>query len=244
MIAKLLSYPLSVLYYLVFGSILVLFDLLQRITYLFGYQPHKICVDVLNFFLIHGLYMIGTRVVFDMPFKLEKNQSYIIVANHQSTYDIPPIIWFLRKTHPKFIAKKELGKGVPSISFNLKNGGSVLIDRKNPKQAIVAIKEFGKQLNKTKRSAVIFPEGTRSNNHKTRPFKVAGLLQLIDVMPDAQLLGLSISHSWKIARYGSFPLSIGTTVKLKVHPPVGCTKEYAMETLQALEKTIISGIEP
>jgi len=241
--AKLLSYPLSVLYYLVFGGILVLFDLLQRITYLFGYQPHKLCVDVLNFFLIRGLYMIGTRVVFDMPFRLKKNQSYIVVANHQSTYDIPPLMWFFRKIHPKFIAKKELGRGVPSISFNLKNGGSVLIDRKNPKQAIIAIKAFGEQLSKTNRSAIIFPEGTRSNNHKTRPFKIAGLLQLIDVMPNAQLLGVSISNSWKISRYGSFPLAIGTTVKLKVHPPVSCTKENASETLQKLEKTIIAGIE-
>ncbi|MGB0357182.1 MAG: lysophospholipid acyltransferase family protein [Flavobacteriaceae bacterium] len=241
--AKLLSYPLSVLYYPLFGSILVLFDILQRITYLFGYQAHKICVDVLNFFLVHGLYVLGTRVVFDMPFSLEKNQSYIIVANHQSTYDIPPLIWFFRKVHPKFIAKKELGKGVPSISFNLKNGGSVLIGRKNPKQALVSIKAFGEQLAATHRSAIIFPEGTRSKNHEPQPFKYAGLLMLMKAMPEAKLVGVSISNSWKITRYGSFPLGIGSKMVLTAHPPVDIPEENKEKVLKALEATIGKGIQ-
>ncbi len=72
--AKLISYPLSVLYYLVFGFILVLFDGIQRVCFLVSYQAHKKSVDVLNFFLLRGLNMLGTRIVFDMPFKLEKKQ--------------------------------------------------------------------------------------------------------------------------------------------------------------------------
>jgi 1-acyl-sn-glycerol-3-phosphate acyltransferase len=241
--AKLLSYPLSALYYLFFGGILILFDGLQRITYLFGYQAHKICVDVLNFFLLRGLNLLGTRIVFTMPFALAKNQSYIIVANHQSTYDIPPLIWFFRKVHPKFIAKKELGKGIPSISFNLRNGGAVLIDRKNPKQALAAVKEFGEGLNEKQRSAVIFPEGTRSRNHETRPFRYAGLLQLMEVMPNAKLVGVSISNSWKITQNGSFPLGIGVKMIITVHTPVDIPKENKEAALQTLEATITQCIQ-
>ena len=128
--AKLHAYPLSILYYLIFGFTLLLFEGIQRICFLFGYQAHKNSVDLLNFLLLLGLNLLGTRFVFEMPFALEKNQSYIVVANHQSTYDIPPLIWYLRKIHPKFVGKKELGNRIPSISFNLKKGGSVLIDRK------------------------------------------------------------------------------------------------------------------
>jgi 1-acyl-sn-glycerol-3-phosphate acyltransferase len=43
----------------------------------------------------------------------------------------------------------------------LRHGGSALIDRKDPKQAIPAIKGLGVH-RKHHRSAVIFPEGTRS----------------------------------------------------------------------------------
>ena len=48
----------------------------------------------------------------------------------------------MRQFHPKFISKKELGKGIPSVSFNLRHGGSALIDRKNPMQAVEAIRKL------------------------------------------------------------------------------------------------------
>jgi 1-acyl-sn-glycerol-3-phosphate acyltransferase len=240
--AKLLAYPLSILYYLIFGFTLLLFEGIQRICFLFGYQAHKNSVDLLNFLLLLGLNLLGTRFVFEMPFALEKNQSYIVVANHQSTYDIPPLIWYLRKIHPKFVGKKELGNRIPSISFNLKKGGSVLIDRKNPKQALKDIKAFGERLSATNGSAVIFPEGTRSRNHKPRPFRYAGLTQLVEVMPNAKLLGVSISHSWKITRYGTFPMGIGTKMILKVHPPVAISKENIKDTLATLEEKIKAAV--
>ena len=89
-----------------------------------------------------------TKIIFENKNQLPKNNSIIFVANHQSTYDIPPLIWYLRDYHAKFISKKELGKGIPSISFNLRNGGSLLIDRKKPKEAIESIKAFAKEISK------------------------------------------------------------------------------------------------
>ena len=139
--------------------------------YGFGYNAHKKSVDVMNFFLLGCLKLLGTRISFDNPHLLQNNQSYIITANHQSMFDIPPLIWYLRKVHPKFISKKELGKGIPGVSFNLKHGGSVLIDRKNPKQALNAINRFATSLHSNGRSAVIFPEGTRSFDGRLKAFK-------------------------------------------------------------------------
>jgi len=87
---------------------------------------------------------------------IPKNAPIIFVANHQSLYDIIGMIWFLRAFHPKFVSKKELGKGVPSVSYNLRHGGSVLIDRKDPKQAVPTIKILSEYIELHKRSAVIF----------------------------------------------------------------------------------------
>lgn len=241
--AKLISYPLSVVYYLFFGSCLVVFDGLQRICFTFSVRAHKASVVLLNFLLLRCLNILGTRFKFDMPFSLEKGQSYIFVANHQSTYDIPPLIWCFRKIHPKFVGKKELGKGIPSISFNLKNGGAVLIDRKKPKEALGQIKAFGKMLSANKESVVIFPEGTRSRTHQPKAFKLGGLKELMAVMPDAKLVGISISHSWKLSQYGSFPMGLGAFVKLKVHPPIHFSSDTVSETLEDLEKTIKANIE-
>ncbi len=240
---KLIAYPLSVLYYFFFGGFLILFEGIQRLCFLYSPQAHKVSVDVLNFFLLRTLNILGTRIIFDMPFELDKNQSYIFVANHQSTYDIPPLIWYLRKIYPKFVGKKELGNRIPSISFNLKKNGSVLIDRKKPKQALQQLKIFGEHLAKNNDSAVIFPEGTRSRNHKPRPFRYAGLTQLAKAMPNAKLVGISISNSWKITRYGSFPMGIGAKMILKVHPPIAIPKDNFAETLIALEEKIKGSIQ-
>jgi 1-acyl-sn-glycerol-3-phosphate acyltransferase len=241
--AKLISYPLSVLYYLLFGFTLIFFDGIQRICYfVIGFKAHRASIIILNLLLLRCLNILGNRFVFECPFTLEKNQSYIFVANHQSTYDIPPLIWYLRKAYPKFVGKKELGKGIPSISFNLRNGSAVLIDRKNPKQALQDIKAFGEKLAETNGSIVIFPEGTRSNSAKPRAFRLGGLKQLIDAMPEAKLVGITINNSWKLSRYGYFPMGAGAKIKLKMHTPVDCPRDNVMETLQQLEKTITADI--
>ena len=218
---KLISYPLSVLFYVAFGLTLLFFHPVQWICLnLFGYQAHKKSVDIFNFFLLRCTNILGTRYTFENTHQIPTTQPLIIVANHQSLYDIPPIIWYMRKHHPKFISKIELGKGIPSVSFNLRHGGSVLIDRKDPKQAIPALKEFAGYIENTRRSAVIFPEGTRSRTGKPRKFATSGLKVLLENIPSALVVPVSINNSWKMLQYGKFPMGIGTHLKFKVHEPI------------------------
>ena len=68
-------------------------------------------------------------------------------------------------------AKKELAKGIPSISYNLKHGGSVTIDRKNPDESIEKIKNFAIDLNAKKLAVCIYPEGSRSKDGKVITFQ-------------------------------------------------------------------------
>ncbi|GAB5398499.1 MAG: lysophospholipid acyltransferase family protein [Aureisphaera sp.] len=218
---KLLAYPISVIYFIFFGITLLVFHPLQWVALnVFGYTTHKVVVDALQFCLMRCQNLLGTRFSCDHPHKVPDGHPVIIVSNHQSMFDIPPLIWYLRKHHPKFISKKELGKGIPSVSYNLRHGGSVLIDRKNPKQAIIAIKEFAKYIETNNRAAVIFPEGTRSRDGRPRPFQVKGLHTLFEGIPSAIILPVSINDSWKTIRYGKFPMGLGTHLKLKIHPPI------------------------
>ena len=218
---KFLSYPFSILFFLFFGIILVVFDVLQRISLLlFGYQAHKNSVDWANGLMVLFLHVVGTTFTFTISEKIPKNVPVIIVSNHQSLWDIPPIIWFLRKLHPKFISKIELGKGIPTVSYNLKKGGSVLIDRKNPKQATAAIKKGAEYISKHNRSLVIFPEGTRSRDGIPKPFRRSGLITLFENAPDAYVLPISINNSWKLQRYGMFPIPLFVKLSFLVHPPL------------------------
>ena len=115
---KALAFPLTVIYYLAFFTTLVVFHAIQWVChYGIGYTAHKRSVDILNAMLIGCMGLIGTRIRFNNPHKLNKSQPHIIVCNHQSLYEIPPLIWYLRRLHPKFISKIELGRGIPSVSF-------------------------------------------------------------------------------------------------------------------------------
>ncbi|HNQ26730.1 MAG TPA: lysophospholipid acyltransferase family protein [Aquaticitalea sp.] len=241
---KLLAYPLTVVYFLLFGLTLVVFHPIQWVCFnVFGYKAHKISVDWLQFFLMRSMNVLGTRFSFYNPHQIATNQPLIIVANHQSMYDIPPIIWYMRKHHAKFISKKELGKGIPSVSYNLRHGGSVLIDRKNPKQSLPAIMKFGEYIERTNRAAVIFPEGTRSKNGVPKPFQTKGLEILFKKIPSALVVPITINNSWKTLKYGKFPMGLGAHVTLTVHEPLKLATFTDKDALiKQVESTITAAI--
>ena len=241
---KLFSYPLSVIYYLAFGLCLIIFHPIQWVCFnLFGYQAHKKSVDYLNFFLVRCTNIIGTTYRFKNIHKIPKNAPLIFVANHQSMYDIIGIIWYLRKFHPKFVSKKELGSGIPSVSYNLRNGGSVLIDRQDPKQAIPKITGLSEYIQKNKRSAVIFPEGTRSKTGKPKEFAQSGLKFLCKYAPNAIVVPISINNSWKMVKFGAFPMGLGNKLEFIIHDPIAVSDFSFEEIIEKTEKTIKDAIQ-
>ena len=236
---KIISYPLSVLYAIVFLFWLLIFHPIQLVCYhIFGYNAHRISVAVLNFFLLRTAHILGTTYFLAGRENLPKNKPLILVCNHQSMHDIIPIIWFLRHVHPKFISKKELGKGIPSVSLNLRIGGSALIDRKDGKQALAEIKKAGEYINTTNRSMVIFPEGTRSKTGVPKEFATNGLKMLYKFAPDAYFVPISINNSWKMNRFGQFPLGLGTKITFQIHEPLKISDYTFDEIFEKTEKTI------
>jgi 1-acyl-sn-glycerol-3-phosphate acyltransferase len=186
---------------------------------------------------------LGTTYRFENLNSIPKNVPLIVVANHQSMYDIIAIIWYMRRYHCKFVSKKELGSGIPSVSYNLRHGGSVLIDRKDPKQAIPTIKGLSEYIEKNTRSAVIFPEGTRSKTGKPKEFAQSGLKILCKYAPSAYVVPISINNSWKMVRFGAFPMGLGNRLTFTIHEPMA-VKDYAFEELiQKTEAAVVSKIK-
>lgn len=241
---KFFSYPLTFIYYLCFGLILCVFHPIQWVCLnVFGYQAHKKSVDYLNFCLVRCTQILGTSYKIKNRKLAPKGVPVIIVANHQSMYDIPPIIWFLRRLHPKFISKKELGKGIPSVSYNLRHGGSVLINRKDSKQSLSEITKVAQYIEKHNRSVVIFPEGTRSRNGQPKKFSENGLKTLYQNAPSAYILPISISNSWKMVKFGAFPMGLGNRLTFTLHQPLKISDYSFEEIFQKTEQVIVSGIK-
>ncbi|WP_275315051.1 lysophospholipid acyltransferase family protein [Tenacibaculum bernardetii] len=240
---KFISYIVSSIFALVFFLLLIIFQPLQWLGLkLFGQNGHQNVVNIMNWVLIKSLLILGVRVQVENEQDLPENTTLIFVSNHQSTFDIPPIIWHFRKHFPKFVSKKELAKGIPSISFNLRHGGAALIDRKDARQALTELASFSKKINKNKWSAVIFPEGTRSRTGKPKSFSINGLKMITKYNPEAYIVPLTINNSWKVFKYGKFPLGLGSPIKIKTHAPIKVNSLPFNELVATVENTIKESI--
>jgi 1-acyl-sn-glycerol-3-phosphate acyltransferase len=218
---KILAYPISIVHYLLLITILSVFHILQVVAFnLFGYNAHKRVVDALNFCFAYNVLSLLCPVSFYGFKNIPKNRPLIIVSNHQSMYDISPIGWVLRKHHPKFISKKELGKNLPSVSYNLHKGGSVLIDRGSGSQSIKEILKLGKKMEEKNWSVCLFPEGTRSKTGELKAFQAAGFKTLLKASPSALIVPFVIDGNYKLHKWGSFPLNIGVRLKYSVLEPM------------------------
>jgi len=115
---------------------------------------------------------------------IQDQTSYVIVANHQTGWDIFLLYGFLPIDF-KWMMKKELRK-VPWIGYASEKVGHVFIDRSSLRAAMRSLTEAKQKLvNGT--SVLMFPEGTRSGQKEMKPFK-KGAFKLavelgLDVLP-------------------------------------------------------------
>ena len=241
---RIIGYILSPLHHFLFFSFLVIFQPIQWICLkLGGYNGHKKSVDALNFFLLSSYYALGCPVSFKNSRHLPTNRPIIFVTNHQSMYDIPPLIWFLRKYHAKFISKIELTKNIPSISFNLRHGGGANIDRKDTKQSVGEILMLGERMKKNNWSAVIFPEGTRSKDGKLKDFQVGGIATLLKRAPTALIVPIAIQNSWKIVKHGLFWLEAFHPITFTVLSPIEPEGKPFEDSVKEAEMAVKSVVE-
>ncbi|MBN2808800.1 MAG: 1-acyl-sn-glycerol-3-phosphate acyltransferase [Deltaproteobacteria bacterium] len=238
------AYILTPIFWGIFWLLLLLFHPIQVITnYLWGYRVRNRCVDFLNFLLLKNLWLIGSRVRFQGFEKLPSDRPLIIVANHQSTLDISPVVWGFRRHHPKFIAKIELARGIPSISYNLKHGGSALIDRSKRAQSIKEIIKLGRYIEKEKYAACIFPEGTRSRDGRVKTFQSAGIAALLRAAPSALVVPFVIDGNYQLVARGHFPLALGIPLTYSVLDPIEPAGKDAEEVTELAEAAIKAALK-
>jgi 1-acyl-sn-glycerol-3-phosphate acyltransferase len=241
---KILLYPITLLYYLAYLVVLCTIHPIQWVSFkIFGESGLQKSFDYTAYFTMKCTHILGARYTFENRELIPENVPIIFAANHQSLLDTAGIIWYLKKFKVSFVTKKELGKGIPAISYNLRHNNYVLIDRSNPKQAIPKIKSLAEYIEKEKRSAVIFPEGTRSKTGEPLEFAESGLKILCKYAPSAYIVPITINNSWKVYQYGYFPLSVGHHLIFTVHKAIKVSDHPFAEIMEKTKNTIIEGIK-
>lgn len=227
------------LYIASFFSILCVFHVFQLIGALAGRRCQKWVLDRMNLAIVLNIRLLtgASYRVIGQP-HLPRERPIILVSNHQSMYDIPMIMWECREREVGFIAKKELGRGIPSISYALRTLGSALIDRADPQGSIAVIRAFGARKEEQRQVAAIFPEGTRARDGAMKRFKVTGFRALLGAMPSAVIQPIAVRGNWELLRHNFLPLPFGTRIELEFLGPIEPQGRDAEEVLQEAEERI------
>ena len=169
-----------------------------------------------------------------------KKQSYVVVANHQSSFDIF-VLWGFLGIDARWVIKKELRK-IPLFGFAGKLGGNIYIDRSDKKGAYENLKEAGKILVNGV-SIVMLPEGTRSRNGNLREFKKGAFIMSLDL--GIPILPVSIVDTKHILPPGTLNLFPGRTTMV-IHEPVsgeGYNEENLDGFILKVQTVIQEGIQ-
>ena len=158
---------------------------------------------------------------------IDMKQSYVVIANHQSAFDIFVLYGFLNIDF-KWVMKHELRK-VPGIGIGCEKVGHIFIDRRDHDAAIKSLiiaKE--KIVNGT--SIIFFPEGTRSSDGIIRDFKKGAFRMALDL--DLPILPVTLIGTKAILPNKTLDLFPGK-VLMNIHKPIS-VKAYSHESINEL----------
>jgi 1-acyl-sn-glycerol-3-phosphate acyltransferase len=169
-----------------------------------------------------------------------KKQSYIVVSNHQSHYDIFVLFGWLG-LDLKWVIKKELRK-IPVFGYAAEKGGNILIDRANSREAYETLRGAREKIS-AGTSIIILPEGTRSRTGALGEFK-KGAFWMAQTM-GLPILPVTIVNTGNILPPQSFDLFPGRA-RMIIHPPVD-PAAYGPDSIDRLmadvRNVINSGLE-
>ena len=147
---------------------------------------------------------------------LEKDQSYVFVANHQGSFDIFLIYGFLNRNF-KWMMKQQLRK-VPFLGFACERSHQIFVDKRGPGK-IRKTYEQAREILKEGYSVTVFPEGARSFTGHMGQFR-KGAFALADEL-QLPVVPLTINGSFDVLpRQRGFNFIKWHPLSLTIHEPI------------------------
>jgi 1-acyl-sn-glycerol-3-phosphate acyltransferase len=164
-------------------------------------------------------------------------ESFVLMSNHQSLYDIPVIYQALRR-RIRMVAKQELFK-VPIWGRAMQRAGFIALDRGNRERSREALSASVGQLQQGT-SVWIAPEGTRSKTGELGTFRKGGFH--LALQSGVRILPITILGTAAVLPAKGARVRNGCTVKVVVHPPIDPLKfgEARRDELVSLVRSAIA----
>jgi 1-acyl-sn-glycerol-3-phosphate acyltransferase len=129
-------------------------------------------------YALPAMWILRLRLKAEMGAQFDSTRPCVIIANHQSNYDLF-ILGNIVPPRTVCIGKKSL-KWVPFFGQLFWLAGNVLIDRGNPLRARLSIRKTTETLQRKDTSIWVFPEGTRNAGKGLLPFKRGAFQMAVD----------------------------------------------------------------
>ena len=174
---------------------------------------------------------------------LEKNQSYVFVANHQGSFDIFLIYGFLNRNF-KWMMKQALRK-VPFLGFACARSHQIFVDKRGPSK-IRKTYDDARRILEQGYSVTVFPEGARSFTGHMAHFR-KGAFALADEL-QLPVVPLTINGSFDVLpRQRGFNFITWHPLSLTIHEPiypVGQGAENIDATMRQAYDSVMSSLDP
>lgn len=147
---------------------------------------------------------------------VEKDKSYVFVANHQGAFDIFLVYGFLGR-NIRWMMKYQILK-IPFVGAACKASKQILVDKRGPKK-IKATYDHAREMLTGGTSLMVFPEGARTFTGHMAPFK-RGAFMLADEL-QLPIVPLTINGSFNVMpRMRDWHFVEWHPLKLTIHQPV------------------------
>lgn len=179
----------------------------------------------------------GVKVVLEGTENLSKDSPQIIVANHQSWFDVFALGAELPVRY-RFVAKKELEE-IPVFGKAWTGCGHISVDRGNREAAIASMEEAFQNMREEGLTMILFPEGTRSMDGRLQKFKKGAFV--LAVQGQVPLVPVAVVGSREVMPKGGKRVRPGT-VTLRIGRPIpteGTTLRDRNRLLKASRKAIL-----
>ena len=161
---------------------------------------------------------------------LDKNKSYVFVANHQGAFDIFLTYGFLN--HNIVWMQKHSLRSLPLVGYASKMAGHVFVNNTNATTRAITLKEAISKV-KDGVSIVIFPEGARTHTGKMRQFKKGAFY--IATEEKLPIVPLTINGPFDVLKRNTLDLKPGK-LELIIHEPIS-TENISEEDIPELINT-------
>ena len=172
---------------------------------------------------------------------LDKDQSYVFVANHQGSFDIFLIYGFLNRNF-KWMMKQALRK-VPFLGFACERSHQIFVDKRGPSK-IRKTYDDARRILEQGYSVTVFPEGARSFTGHMAHFR-KGAFALADEL-QLPVVPLTINGSFDVLpRMKGFNFITWHPLSLTIHEPiypVGQGAENVEATMRQAYDSVMSSL--